>query len=105
MIKKIYFKANGRELARVTFSLPSNIWADRINLVGDFNGWDCTSQPFRRDRDGAWTISVDLEIGQSYKFYYLSDGTDRMFEAQAGELCPLLAPALASVAVIEAIQV
>jgi 1,4-alpha-glucan branching enzyme len=89
MIKKNYFESSGRKLAHVTFSLPRNIWADRINLVGDFNGWDRLSHPFQRDREGAWTISVDLELGQSYKFYYLSDGADQMYEAQARELSPL----------------
>ena len=91
MIKKDIIEANGKTLAHVTFSVPSSIWADRINLVGDFNGWDRLSHPFQRDREGAWIISVDLEIGQSYQFYYLSDGTDRMYDAQAGQLAPLQA--------------
>jgi len=91
MIKKDIFETNGKSLARVTFTVPSSIWADRIYLVGDFNGWDRLSHPFLRDREGAWTISVELEIGQSYQFYYLSDGTDRMYEAQAALLAPLQA--------------
>jgi 1,4-alpha-glucan branching enzyme len=105
MIKKNFFEANGKDLARVTFSLSSTIWADQICLVGDFNGWDRISHPFRRGQDGTWTISINLETGRSYKFYYLSDGTDRMFEAQAGELYPLLAPAISPVAVAESMTV
>ena len=31
------------EHVRVTFELPSSLWAERVNLVGDFNDWD-TSQ-------------------------------------------------------------
>ncbi len=99
MIKKNVFESNGRKLAHVTFTLPSKVWADSISLVGDFNGWDRISHPFQRDREGAWTISVDLEIGQSYKFYYLSDGTDQMYDSQAGELYPLVGPAGELVAV------
>jgi 1,4-alpha-glucan branching enzyme len=91
MITKDIVETNGKTRAHVTFSVPSNIWADRINLVGDFNGWDRFSHPFQRDREGAWIISVDLEIGQSYQFYYLSDGTDRMYDSQAGQLAPLQA--------------
>jgi 1,4-alpha-glucan branching enzyme len=105
MIKKNYFEENGKNLARVTFSLPSNIWADQISLVGDFNGWDRTFHPFQRGRDGTWTISVTLETGRSYKFYYLSDATDRMYDAQASELCPLLAPACVTLAVSESLAV
>jgi len=101
MIKKNYFEENGKNLARVTFSLPSSIWADQISLVGDFNGWDSIAYPLLRGRDGTWTISVNLEIGRSYKFYYLSDGADRMYDSQASELCPLLAPTFTPVTVAE----
>ena len=91
MIKKDILETDGKSLARVTFIVPSNIWADSIYLVGDFNGWDRLSHPFQRDREGDWKISVELEIGQSYQFYYLSDGTDRMYEAQSALLAPLQA--------------
>ena len=28
------------EIVRVTFEMPSSVWAERVNLVGDFNDWD-----------------------------------------------------------------
>jgi 1,4-alpha-glucan branching enzyme len=105
MIRKNFFEENGKNLARVTFSLPRSIWADQISLVGDFNGWDRMAHPLRRGQDGTWIVSINLETGRSYKFYYLSDGTDRMYDAQAGELCPLLAPASITVAAAEVISV
>jgi 1,4-alpha-glucan branching enzyme len=64
---------NGR--ARVTFELPSVIWADRVNLVGDFNDWDTTVTPMLRDRShDDWRATVELPVGQRYHFRYLLDG-------------------------------
>ena len=50
MIHKAFIQRDHKTLARVTFVLPSSIWADQIALVGDFNGWDSRSHPFGRDR-------------------------------------------------------
>jgi 1,4-alpha-glucan branching enzyme len=52
MIHKTFVNGNGTGVARVTFTLPDSVWADRVYLVGDFNQWSRTSHPFQRDRDG-----------------------------------------------------
>ncbi len=52
MIQKTFVSADGRTVARVTFTLPDSVWADKIYLVGDFNGWSRNSHPLRRDRMG-----------------------------------------------------
>lgn len=59
---------------RVTFELPSCIWADRIYVTGDFNDWSHTSTPMRQSRDGVWRAVVDLPSGRPYEFRYLIDG-------------------------------
>jgi 1,4-alpha-glucan branching enzyme len=59
---------------RVVFELPSCVWADRIFLVGDFNGWDEHSTPMRQDRDGVWRTTLDLAYGEQCEFRYLIDG-------------------------------
>jgi hypothetical protein len=59
---------------RVTFELPSCIWADRIFLVGDFNQWSQNATPMRQDRDGVWRVVLDLEHGKQCEFRYLIDG-------------------------------
>jgi 1,4-alpha-glucan branching enzyme len=62
---------------RVTFELPSNLWAERVNLVGEFNDWDTVATPMRRNRsDANWKASVDLEAGRRYSFRYLVDGKE-----------------------------
>jgi 1,4-alpha-glucan branching enzyme len=58
----------------VTFEIPGSIWAERINLVGDFNDWDQESLPFRQNREGNWEIELELEAGRGYRFRYLLDG-------------------------------
>jgi 1,4-alpha-glucan branching enzyme len=83
MICKTFFSNNGKEYAQVTFTIPNTLWADQIYLVGDFNDWDRTAHPLRHDRDGNWTITVDLEAGRAYQFRYLIDGTHWTNDNQA----------------------
>jgi 1,4-alpha-glucan branching enzyme len=61
---------------RVTFRLPSTIWADSVHLVGDFNDWSRISHPLRRTRDGEWEISMLLDEGRTYQFRYLVNGSE-----------------------------
>lgn len=64
------------EQVRVTFRLPSTIWAESVHLVGDFNDWSRTSHPLQRTRDGEWEISLVLNPGKSYQFRYLVNRSD-----------------------------
>jgi len=72
MIYKTLASTSGK--VRVTFELPSCIWADRIYLVGDFNQWDEQATPMRQDRDGVWRAVIELEYGSQCEFRYLIDG-------------------------------
>ncbi len=75
MIKKEL--AAGTDQAQVTFSVPSTTWADRVNLVGEFNDWDATSTPMLQTRtNGNWQVTVGLTRGQYYRFRHLLDGQD-----------------------------
>jgi 1,4-alpha-glucan branching enzyme len=55
---------------RVTFALPSAIWADMIFLVGDFNNWDERATPLRQTETG-WMVTLDLDAGKSFQYRYL----------------------------------
>jgi 1,4-alpha-glucan branching enzyme len=69
---------------RVTFEVSRHIWADRITLVGDFNNWDAHSHLLQQTRDDEdWHISVELEVGRSYRFRYLVDGWQWMDDDKA----------------------
>jgi 1,4-alpha-glucan branching enzyme len=75
MIKKEPTEREGR--VSVTFELPSSTWAERVNLVGEFNDWDTTSTPLGRSRaDADWKVSIELEAGRRYRFRYLVDGKE-----------------------------
>ena len=75
MIKKE--PAGKKGFVRITFELPSNMWAERVNLVGEFNEWDTTATPMGRNRsDANWKATLDLEQGKRYRFRYLVDGKE-----------------------------
>ena len=88
MIEKTFGQSHGKPVAHVTFILPDTLWADAVYLVGDFNGWDCTSHPFQRDRDGRWVVSLDLDVGRAFKFRYLRDDMGWVGEMQADAYVP-----------------
>ncbi len=63
------------DLVRVTFELPSTMWAERVNLVGDLNDWDTTATPMTHHRsDSNWKATVELKTGLRHRFRYLVDG-------------------------------
>ena len=72
----------------VTFEVPGSIWAERINLVGDFNDWDHESLPFQRNRAGDWLIDVEMDSGRAYQFRYLLDGAYWRYDWHADNYAP-----------------
>jgi 1,4-alpha-glucan branching enzyme len=64
-----------KNICRVTFKLPKDAApeARSVNIVGDFNNWDIYGTPMKRDTNGNFTVSVDLEAGREYQFRYLID--------------------------------
>jgi 1,4-alpha-glucan branching enzyme len=65
-----------QDTVRVTFWLPSNIMAGRVNLVGDFNDWDPAATPMSHGRaDAGWKVTLELALGRCHRFRYLVDGS------------------------------
>ena len=83
MIQKTFIETNGRKVARVTFTVPGRPRMKAIYLVGDFNDWNPTSHPLRRNGKGQWTLTLELELGHAYQFRYLSDDQEWMYDSQA----------------------
>ena len=83
MVQRDYILIDGATIARVIITLPNNLHADRITLVGDFNDWNTTSHPFHRNEAGKWTISIDLETRRAYQFRYLADNKHWMNETES----------------------
>jgi len=61
-----------QKVKKTEFSLlaPS---AQSVFLAGDFNQWDLSSTPLRRDKNGMWKISLNLYPGQ-YEYRFFVDG-------------------------------
>jgi 1,4-alpha-glucan branching enzyme len=47
--------------------------ARRVSLVGDFNEWDSSVHPMKRQPDGAWMVQVPLHHGHHH-YLFLIDG-------------------------------
>jgi len=62
------------ELVEVTFELPASLWATKISLAGDFNGWKPDQLRFRQTRGGRWRLRLILPANRRYEFCYLIDG-------------------------------
>ena len=63
------------KVCRVTFRLPKVAapQAKSVYIVGDFNNWNTHENPMKKQKNGDYAISLDLEPGKNYKFSYLID--------------------------------
>jgi 1,4-alpha-glucan branching enzyme len=73
MITKHYLKS--RPVCKTTFTLPKEIEAQSVCLVGDFNNWDTAATPMVKKR-GLFEITVELTTKREYHFRYLVNGTE-----------------------------
>jgi 1,4-alpha-glucan branching enzyme len=71
MLKKRFYQ--GGNNCRVWFYLPSEVKADSVHLVGDFNYWDENANPMKVKKDGTYYTALTLETGRDYQFRYLLD--------------------------------
>lgn len=74
-IKKQYLKT--RPVCKVTFRIPKSVAdeAATAKVVGDFNNWNQGNGfPMKSLKNGAFSVTVELEKGKEYQFRYLLDG-------------------------------
>ena len=69
------------------------VWAphaERVSVVGDFNGWDAARHPLRREDNGLWFAEVaGAKPGQPYQFELVNGGQRlRKNDAYAREIHP-----------------
>ncbi len=68
-------KSRGAEAkARVIFTVDPAVGAQTAAICGDWNDWSADADIMRRDAQGGFSLTVDLEPGQTYRFRYLLDG-------------------------------
>ncbi len=73
-ITKKYLKT--RPVCKVTFKIAPQKGKNFTSayLLGDFNEWDTKATPMKKLKNGGFSVSVDLDINEEYKFRYLFDG-------------------------------
>jgi Carbohydrate-binding module 48 (Isoamylase N-terminal domain) len=85
----------------VTFTLPTEVHADTVALVGEFNDWSAEDAQLERDSDGSWRATVALEPGRSYRYRYLLDGQRWENDRRADRYEPNALGSTDSVVVVE----
>ena len=60
--------------------------AKSVCLIGDFNGWNATAHPMRRQLDGTWLVQVKLHHGY-HRYLFLVDGRPALDPKAAGCTC------------------
>ncbi|MCJ8499025.1 isoamylase early set domain-containing protein [Desulfatitalea alkaliphila] len=87
-IKRQYLKT--RPVCKVTFmiSVDPDRAGRNAHLVGDFNGWSAVAAPMKKLRNGAFSLTMDLEKGRQYEFRYLWDDGIWQNEAEADGTAP-----------------
>jgi 1,4-alpha-glucan branching enzyme len=60
--------------ARVTFTIDPGVGAGAAAVCGEWNDWSADAGVMRRDSEGGFSVTVDLDAGRAYRFRYLLDG-------------------------------
>lgn len=72
MIQKRHLKS--RPVCKLTFELPDDYRAERIELCADFNDWEPI--PFKRLKNGKWKLELDVKSGAEVQFRYRGKSED-----------------------------
>jgi len=82
-IKKQTLKS--KPICKVSFKVTKEQaeGASEISIVGDFNGWNPSTDVMNKLKDGSFSHTIELETGASYRFRYLADGSRWFDEAEA----------------------
>lgn len=72
-IKKDYLTTKNK--CMVTFRLPSIAApnAKCVCIVGEFNGWNMRANPMKKQKNGDYSITLELAPGRQYQYRYLID--------------------------------
>ena len=73
-LEKKYLKS--KPICKVKFVAPEPLAenASSIYLAGDFNDWQYEETKLRRQKDGRYATTLDLETGSEYAYRFVLDG-------------------------------
>lgn len=88
MITKTYLKTKPE--CKVKFALPAEVVGDAqtVSVVGDFNNWDASVNPLRKQKSGVFASTLNLEVAQTYQFRYLIDDSNWLNDDTADAYVP-----------------
>lgn len=86
MLKKQALKT--KPVCKVTFSLPAQVQGDTVFLVGDFNNWQEDVTPMKRNKDGSFSATLELDQGKEFQFRYLVNGSEWHNDWEADRYVP-----------------
>jgi 1,4-alpha-glucan branching enzyme len=69
----------------VTFTVPQERAneAKTVHLAGDFNDWNTSRTPMKRQRNGLFSATVSLKPNNEYQYRFLLDGVTWANDPQA----------------------
>jgi len=75
-LKKQFIKS--KPVCKVSFRLDAAeaVGAQKVQLLGDFNNWDKSTEPLTVLKSKDFITTLELESGKEYQFRYLIDGTE-----------------------------
>ena len=75
MSLKKTFSSDGKKCTVVfTVNPEAAVGATKVYLAGDFNSWDPTSIPMKKDPSGSFSVKKQLETNKEFQFRYCLDG-------------------------------
>lgn len=86
MLKKRYLK--NKPVCKVTFYTPTELQAETVQLVGDFNDWDEEATPMESLKDGRFKVTLELDAATEYQFRYLVNDSEWHNEWEADNYVP-----------------
>jgi 1,4-alpha-glucan branching enzyme len=84
MITKQFMKS--KPVCKATFTLPVEVApeAENIQVLGEFNNWDPTNGiEMKKQKNGFFKATVELETGKDYQFRYLVNGNTWINDQEA----------------------
>ncbi|MCK4666024.1 hypothetical protein KAU33_04720, partial [Candidatus Dependentiae bacterium] len=70
LISSVYASLPKKAKGGIEFSYE-NPSAEAVFLVGEFNNWDITKTPMKKDDKGIWRVTIKFDRGvYQYKFYF-----------------------------------
>lgn len=74
MIEKTYLKTKPQCKVKFVLSADHIGKAKKVAVVGDFNNWDASANPLRKQKTGVFSSTLNLNKDHTYQFRYLLDG-------------------------------